>query len=74
MLSQRLWEHERSVAADGDRRCVLADRVRFEPRLPVPGTLVRPLVAAVFSHRHRRLRRRFGGAALPARAGGCGSA
>ena len=30
-----------------------------------PGALLRPVLLAVFRHRHRRLRRRFGGAALP---------
>ena len=33
-----------------------------EPRLPLPGRLLRPLFAAVFRHRHRRLRRHFGAA------------
>jgi hypothetical protein len=63
MLSQRMWEHERTIEplAGG---CELTDRVAWEPRLPLPGALLRPLVAAVFRHRHRRLRRRFGGEAL----------
>ena len=67
MLSQRMWEHERTLEPDGPGRCSLSDRVRFELRLPLPGALMRPLLAAVFRHRHRRLRRRFGGAALPVR-------
>ena len=40
--------------------CLLADRIAWEPRLPLPGALARPLFAAFFRHRHRRLRRRFG--------------
>jgi ligand-binding SRPBCC domain-containing protein len=60
MLSQRLWEHERTLEPlDGG--CALSDRIAWEPRLPLPGTLLRPLIALVFRHRHRRLRRRFGG-------------
>lgn len=63
MLSQRVWEHQRTleVVPDG---CVLTDRVSYLPRLPVPDRLLRPLYSSVFRHRHRRLRRRFGGHAL----------
>jgi ligand-binding SRPBCC domain-containing protein len=60
MLSQRLWEHERTLdlASPG---CRLTDRVRFEPRGPLPARLLKPIFRAVFRHRHRRLRRHFGG-------------
>jgi hypothetical protein len=64
MLSQRLWEHERTIEADAGG-AVIVDRLAWEPRLPLPGRLPRPLIAAVFRHRHRRLRRHFGGARLP---------
>jgi hypothetical protein len=37
------------------------DRIRFEPRLPLPPRLLRPIFLFVFRHRHRRLRRYFGG-------------
>jgi len=63
MLTQRLWEHERTIEPDGAGGCTLVDRVAWEPRLPLPGDWVRPLVAAIFRHRHARLRRRFGGEA-----------
>ncbi len=65
MLSQRRWEHERTIVAGGEG-AVVVDRVAWEPRPPLPGRLLRPLFAATFAHRHRRLRRRFGGAPLPA--------
>jgi ligand-binding SRPBCC domain-containing protein len=61
MLSMRTWEHERTLAPTGDGGCVLQDRVRFEPRLPLPGPMLLPLYRTVFRHRHRRLRRHFGG-------------
>jgi ligand-binding SRPBCC domain-containing protein len=61
MLSQRVWEHERVVEPEGAGACVVRDRLSFEPRLGVPGRLVEPAVRALFRHRHRRLRRRFGG-------------
>jgi ligand-binding SRPBCC domain-containing protein len=57
----RTWEHERTLAPTGDGGCVLQDRVRFEPRLPLPGPMLLPLYRTVFRHRHRRLRRHFGG-------------
>jgi ligand-binding SRPBCC domain-containing protein len=63
MLSQRVWEHERTLEAAGEH-CRLSDRVHYEPRLPVPDALLRALYRFVFRHRHRRLRRRFGGRAL----------
>jgi ligand-binding SRPBCC domain-containing protein len=61
MLTQRLWEHERTIEPLGDGGGALTDRIAWEPRLPLPGALLRPLIALVFRHRHRRLRRRFGG-------------
>jgi len=64
MLSQRLWEHERTIAAEGEGTTI-SDRLAWEPRLPLPGRLLRPLIAAVFRHRHRQLQRHFGGASLP---------
>lgn len=64
MLSQRCWEHEREIAAGGVGT-VVVDRIAWEPRPPLPGSVLRPLFTAVFRHRHRRLRRRFGGAPLP---------
>jgi ligand-binding SRPBCC domain-containing protein len=58
MLSQRAWEHERIIEpAPGGS--TLTDRVRYEPRLPIPDLLLRPLYTAIFKHRHRRLRRHF---------------
>jgi hypothetical protein len=61
MLSMRLWEHERTLEPLGEGRCRVTDRVAWEPRLPVSGTWLRPLILATFNHRHRRLRRAFGG-------------
>jgi hypothetical protein len=64
MLTQRLWEHERTIEADGQGGgTVLRDRLGWEPRLPLPGAALRPLIGAVFNHRHRQLRRHFAGEA-----------
>jgi hypothetical protein len=64
MLSQRLWEHERTIEPGGEGTTIV-DRIAWEPRLPLPGRLLRPLFGAVFRHRHRQLQRHFGGTALP---------
>jgi ligand-binding SRPBCC domain-containing protein len=59
MLSQRSWEHERTLApVDGG--CTVTDRVRWQPRLGVPARLLRPSIRWFFRHRHKRLRRFFG--------------
>jgi ligand-binding SRPBCC domain-containing protein len=60
MLSQRRWEHERMIVAVEDG-CIVTDRIGYEPRLPVPDSVLRWLYGSIFRHRHRRLRRRFGG-------------
>ena len=58
MLSQRTWQHERTVdAAEGGSQ--VTDRVRMEPRLGIPGAPQVPIFRAVFRHRHRRLRAWF---------------
>jgi hypothetical protein len=57
MLSMRLWEHERTLEPLGEDRCRITDRVAWEARLPFPASWLRPLILAVFEHRHRRLRR-----------------
>jgi hypothetical protein len=61
--SQRRWEHRRAIVAKGDG-CVLTDRLTFTPRLPVVGSILVRIIGAIFRHRHRRLRNRFGGSAL----------
>ena len=61
LLSQPLWEHERTLEPLGDDRCRITDRVAWEPRPPLPGAWLRPLIGFVFRHRHRRLQRAFGG-------------
>ena len=62
MLSMRLWEHERTLEPLGGNRCRVTDRLAWEPRLPLPGALLRPLIRFVFQHRHKRLRRAWGAA------------
>jgi ligand-binding SRPBCC domain-containing protein len=61
LATQRLWEHERRIEPRGDGSCVLVDRVCHEPRLPFAERLQSALFRQVFLHRHRRLRRHFGG-------------
>ena len=60
LASQRLWEHERAIRP-ADDGCLVVDHVRHEPRLRVGGRAQSAVLRQVFLHRHRRLRRRFGG-------------
>ena len=62
MLSQRVWEHERTIEPLGDGGCRLTDRLRFEPRLGLPPVLFLPTFRLAFRWRHFRLRRAFGAA------------
>jgi ligand-binding SRPBCC domain-containing protein len=55
MLSMRRWEHERTVAARGERECEVTDRIRFEPRVAAATRLSRATLTRMFAHRHRRL-------------------
>ncbi|HEX6688437.1 MAG TPA: hypothetical protein VF085_07200 [Solirubrobacterales bacterium] len=59
MLSQRLWEHERTLEQI-EGGCKVTDRVRWEPRLGLLASPLRPVFAWFFRHRHRRLARHFG--------------
>lgn len=59
MLSMRAWEHDRTLEPDGDG-CRVRDRLGVEPRVPGMGVILERIVRALFRHRHRRLRRRFG--------------
>jgi hypothetical protein len=59
MLSQRVWEHERTLEEQAGG-CRVTDRVAWEPRPPIPASSLKPLIGRIFRHRHARLRRRFG--------------
>ncbi|HEU4736325.1 MAG TPA: hypothetical protein VFS48_04775 [Solirubrobacterales bacterium] len=61
MLSQRSWEHERTLQPTAEG-CLVTDRVRWQPRLGLPARPLRPLIGWFFRHRHKRLRLHFGGA------------
>ncbi|WP_394846951.1 hypothetical protein LZC95_05725 [Pendulispora brunnea] len=58
--SQMRWEHRRRIAPRGDSGCVLTDALTFTPRLGALGPVLKRVIGAIFRHRHRRLRRRFG--------------
>ncbi len=62
LLSQRSWEHERTIAPHR-AGCRVRDRVRFSARLPFLEAAYAPVFRWVFRLRHRNLRRTFGSAA-----------
>lgn len=61
MGSMRRWVHERTVEPAAAGATTITDRVTFEPRaLPTwAGPVLRPVLAAFFAHRQRRLVRHF---------------
>jgi hypothetical protein len=59
MLSAPVWEHERTLEALPGGGTRVTDRVRFLPRLALAGRIHRAAIAAIFRHRHRRLRAHF---------------
>src|SRR5205085_414416 len=62
MLSARTWEHERTLEPIHGGGTRVTDRVAFVPRIAGIARLHRAVIAAIFRHRHRRLRRHFGAA------------
>ena len=62
MLSARVWQHERIVEPAPGGTCTVTDRVTFVPRVRRAARLHRRVVLAIFRHRHRRLRARYGSA------------
>ena len=64
--SARSWQHERLVAETGEGACELTDALTLVPRAPITALrlewLASTIVGAVFDHRHRRLRERWGSA------------
>ncbi len=61
MLTQKTWEHERTVRPH-EEGALVTDRVAFTPRRGIPTSVTRRLVALTFDHRHKRLQLRFHGA------------
>ena len=62
--TMRLWRHERTFTDRGSG-CIVEDRLAFTPRhllMLIPGIEASSsaIVAAIFRHRHRRLRKLFG--------------
>jgi ligand-binding SRPBCC domain-containing protein len=61
--SSRRWQHEREVVPLGESTCEITDRVELELRAPlraVGGPAARRILPALFTHRHRKLRERWG--------------
>ncbi len=57
-LMNRKWNHRRTIERQG-AGCVITDKVEFLPRLGIMGVVTKPIYAAVFRHRHGRLRARY---------------
>lgn len=53
-LIHRTWRHEH-VIIPHNGSCTLKDTVRFEPRVPLLGYILLPVVRLIFRHRHKQL-------------------
>ena len=62
--TERVWRHERHVRPSGPRACTVVDYIELSPRIRAAHGLLRTIVLRVFAHRHRRLRKTFGGEPL----------
>lgn len=60
MASMSAWQHERTVEPLAASACRVTDRLAWTPRPLVPSAVAAVIVRAVFTHRHARLRARFG--------------
>jgi len=63
--SERRWGHQRDLDPVSEHRTRVTDRLTFTPRVEASGPMLVRVVGAVFRHRHRQLRKRFGGVAVP---------
>jgi len=63
-LVMKHWNHNREVESL-EQGCVLTDEISFSTRMPFLGAIIKPIYLFVFSHRHERLREKFGAAPEP---------
>lgn len=59
---QRRWRHERTLETTPGGGCRVTDRLTVQPRVGLAAPVTRAVVGRLFTHRHRRLRARFGAA------------
>jgi ligand-binding SRPBCC domain-containing protein len=62
-FNMRRWTHRRTLTAS-EGGVVVTDTCSLEPRIPLFGGILRAVFAAVFRHRHKRLRKVFSGRAV----------
>jgi hypothetical protein len=60
---QREWIHRRRVEPIGSSACRVTDELVVSPRVALAAPIAKLIVRTLFTHRHRRLRARFGTAA-----------
>lgn len=60
MGSMERWQHHRCIEPGADGGSSVTDRLAWETRWFVPDAVVDVVVRALFGHRHRRLRKKFG--------------
>lgn len=53
------WHHERTIEASAEHS-IIRDSVHYTSKVAVAGILMKPLYQAIFKHRHRKLRLKYG--------------
>ena len=59
-LMNKVWNHKRTIT-DSGKNCLVVDKVSYQSRTPLVGSLMKPIYRYIFEHRHRRLRSKYGG-------------
>ena len=54
----KIWNHKRTIIDAGNRSLVV-DKVSYQSRTPLIGSLMKPLYKFIFEHRHNRLRSKY---------------
>jgi ligand-binding SRPBCC domain-containing protein len=62
---QQRWRHERRLTDRTGSGCTVVDELVIQPRIGLVTPITRRTVRAIFEHRHRRLRKRFGAIEFP---------
>lgn len=58
-LTHKEWNHSRTIKSLG-ATCLVTDELEFVPKLSFLGVVMQPVYRAIFKHRHKRLRAKYG--------------
>jgi hypothetical protein len=53
------WNHRRTIS-NQPSGCLVHDVVEYLPKVSILGQMMKPIYKAIFNHRHKRLKRKYG--------------